>query len=318
MWSMQLKAAQYLVMGTAPTPDPAQLSAGTTLVRFAAGGICGSDLPYYRGDPNALAVDGAPTPGFPLHELAGDVVATTDPTLQPGMAVVGWATSQNGLSEYVVTTNDSLWPYDRDAFTPNEAVVMQPLACVMYAVERLGDVDGRRCAVIGQGPIGLLFARVLKERGATVVGIDRIDRQDFAHLSRADEIVSASAKRWVHGLNQCDRPDVIVEAVGHQTQTLDVAVTAAAMGGRIFYFGIPDESFYSLNMELMLQKDLCLMSGLTRERQRVLAEAGDFLRRNTQFASDYVTQLFSVAEANDAFRAASVPKEGQMKIVIVD
>lgn len=35
-------------------------------------------------------------------------------------------------------------------------------ACVLYAVEQLGDVSGRTVEVIGQGPIGLLFSHVLK------------------------------------------------------------------------------------------------------------------------------------------------------------
>ena len=35
------------------------------------------------------------------------------------------------------------------------AVMLQPLACVRYAVEQLGDVSGQTVGVICQGPIGL-------------------------------------------------------------------------------------------------------------------------------------------------------------------
>ena len=46
------------------------------------------------------------------------------------------------------------------------AVGLQPLACVLYAVEQLPDLTGRHVAVIGQGSIGLLFSYVAKALGA--------------------------------------------------------------------------------------------------------------------------------------------------------
>ncbi|MFN7197540.1 MAG: SWIB/MDM2 domain-containing protein, partial [Hylemonella sp.] len=39
------------------------------------------------------------------------------------------------------------------ALPATTAVMLQPLACVLYAVEQLGDVRGRTVAVVGQGPL---------------------------------------------------------------------------------------------------------------------------------------------------------------------
>ena len=56
--------------------------------------ICGSDLPNFRGGlwPHPAAEDGwgaVRAPGFPLHEIVGEVVASRHPDHSPGDLVVG-------------------------------------------------------------------------------------------------------------------------------------------------------------------------------------------------------------------------------------
>ena len=120
----------------APRPG-AELRPGEALVRVLAGGICGSDAPYFR---SALALDGrSPAiPGAPLHEIVGEVVLASSDDLKPGDRVVGWATRFDGLADYIITEASSLHVYQM-ALPPEEAVAMQPLACVLYAVERVGS-----------------------------------------------------------------------------------------------------------------------------------------------------------------------------------
>ena len=49
---------------------------------------------------------------------------------------------------------------------------------------------GLTCAVLGLGPIGLLFCHVLKERGAArVFGVDRVDRSAIAPRFGVDDVV---------------------------------------------------------------------------------------------------------------------------------
>ena len=67
------------------------------------------------------------------------------------------------------------------ALTPAQAVGLQPLACVLYAVEQLPDLSGRHVGIIGQGSIGLLFSYAVKAAGARhVTGIDPVDRAGIA------------------------------------------------------------------------------------------------------------------------------------------
>ena len=89
---------------------------------------------------------------------------TRDENLEPGARVVGWASGNNALTEMVVTDGEGLFEYD-SGLRPEEAIMLQPLACVMHAVEQVAAIEGCRAAVIGQGPIGLLFSQVLKSMG---------------------------------------------------------------------------------------------------------------------------------------------------------
>ena len=177
----------------------------------------------------------------------------------------------------VVTKAASLAVYDPD-LTPTRAVLAQPLACVLFAVERIGDVRGRACAVLGLGPIGLLFAHVLAERGAArVVGVDPVDRRSVAGQFGLDHVVARTSREWAAALPEADRPDVVVEAVGHQVATFNDALHAARTQGSVFYFGVPDSPIYPIEMASVMRKNLTLRGGVTPDRRRVLVAAGNYL-----------------------------------------
>lgn len=315
-----LVAPRSLELVEVPTPGEGSLSSGEVLVRVLAGGICGSDLPAWRGTRGLLPDDtgalAAGVAGFPLHEVAGDVVLSRHPGLAPGDRVVGWARAFDGLAEYVVTPGDAVGTCDA-SLPPEHAVMLQPLACVLHAVERLPGVAGTRAAVVGLGPIGLLFGHVLKGlRAGHVVGVDRVDRSDVAGRYGFDEVVQTSSDRWAAGLAPRERPDVVVEAVGHQVGTLTDAVVAAAVRGRIFYFGVPDDAVYPLPMVTFLRKDLTLLSGVTRDYARGIAEAGEYVRAHPDLPADYVTDVVPFDRAREAYERAERPARGQRKVVV--
>jgi L-iditol 2-dehydrogenase len=319
MWAHRLVAPHRLEPIEVPAPREAALAPGEVLVAVAAGGICGSDLPFFRG---GVSPDAGPdvrefgTPGFPMHEVAGAVVASRHPAVRVGDDVVGWAPRFDGLAELVVCDGDGLHAHDR-GLPPRTAVMLQPLACVLYAMEQVRPVAGRTVAVLGQGPIGLLFAHVAKTAGARhVVGVDRVDRSGSAATFLVDEPVPASSDLWAASLPAGERPDLVVEAVGHQTATLTHAVDAVASGGEVFYFGVPDELVYPLPMRLMLRKNLTLRSGVTLERRRVLARAEQYLRDHPELAECYVSHVFPVDDAQTAYEHAARPAAGQVKVVV--
>jgi L-iditol 2-dehydrogenase len=321
VWSYRLVAPYTFERTDVPEPSSETLAEGQVLLRFLAAGICGSDLPGFRGTQGRLPGDtgtsAAGMCGFPIHEIAGEVLASRHPDHRHGDRVVGWASGFDGLMGRVVADGNGLAPYD-PALSPGLAIGLQPLACVLYAVEQLPELAGKRVAVIGQGSIGLLFAYVAKALGAAhVTGVDPVDRAAIGPAFGVDEVVHATSDRWVRHL-PVDRPDVVIEAVGHQVATLGHAIEAVAFGGTVFYFGVTDDDVYPISIRTMLRNNLTLKSGVTLERRRVLDKADAFAREHPELLENYLTHTFGVDDVQQAFDVACRPTPGRVKIVIVE
>jgi threonine dehydrogenase-like Zn-dependent dehydrogenase len=319
VWSYRIIAPYVFERTSIADKTPEDLADGQVLLRFLAAGVCGSDLPGFRGAKGRLPGDDGPSAaekdGFPIHEVAGEVIASRHPEHRPGDRVVGWASGFDGLMERVISDGNGLAPYD-PALTAAQAVGLQPLACVLYACEQLPDLAGRHVAIIGQGSIGLLFSYVAKAAGARVTGVDLVDRQSLATTFGVDEVVRATSDRWVSQLAPTDRADVVIEAVGHQVATLGHAIEAAAPGGTVFYFGVADDETYPISMRLMLRNNLTLKSGVTLDRRRVLELAGKFAAEHPQLLGSYLTHTFGIDDVQGAFDLACRPVPERVKIAI--
>lgn len=321
MWAYRLAEPGRFARAEVPDP-PSDLAEGRVLLRTVAGGMCGSDLPKYNCTNNASAgrgrVTAFPGPaGYPMHEVVGEVLASQHPGIAAGQAVVGWSSDSTALAEFVVTDGAQV-----HAFTatpdPVTAVIVQSLSCVLYALRGI-EVAGRHVAVLGLGPIGLLFAHELARAGARrVTGVDAVDRHDLAARFGIDDPVHATTADWSAALPLADRPDLVVEAIGHQTATLRHAIDGCAPEGTILYFGIPDQDVYPLDMERMLRKNLTLKAGITRDRTAVLALADRRLAEDPPAYRALVTDVLPFDRVQEAFERAGAPRAGQAKIVLLD
>ena len=322
MWSYRLVAPYTFERTSLPDKTSNDLADGQVLLRFLAAGICGSDLPGFRGVrgkiPGDRGAGAAEMDGFPIHEVVGEVIASRHPDHNTGDRVVGWASGFDGLMERVVSDGNGLAPYD-PSLSPQQAVGLQPLACVLYALEQLPEIDGRHVGVIGQGSIGLLFSYAAKANGARhVTGIDPVDRDVVGKEFGVDTVVRATSDRWVSQLEPNDKPDIVIEAVGHQVATLGHAIEAAAFGGTVFYFGVADDDSYPISIRTMLRNNLTLKSGVTLDRRRVLRCADEFAREHPELLKNYLTHTFAVDDVQAAFELACQPSPERIKIAIVE
>lgn len=319
MWAQQLVRPRTFRQVEVPRLTAADLTTGEVLLRVLAGAVCGSDLPVFEGMRTLRQRDDNTTeslPGSPMHEVVGEVLASRDDRHRVGDQVVGWGSRLDALAELAISVGDDLAPYD-PRLAPEHAVLLQPLACVLYAVDRIPDVAGARVAVLGQGPMGLLFNHALRSAGArSVTGVDKLDRVDLGRSTGADEVLQLHTSRWVAGLAEQHRPEVVVEAIGHNVSTLDHAIEAAAVGGSIFYFGIPDDVYYPVNVQSLLRKNLSLTSGVTRHRREMLARASDHLAAHPGLVDTVITHTFDSDQAQQAFELAASPTPGTAKVTV--
>jgi L-iditol 2-dehydrogenase len=314
MWAQALVAPRRFRQIDIPSPVGQQLGSGDVLLRYLAGSICGSDLPFYRGSsaPQPMVYG---QPGRSLHEAVGTVVDAGNTDLAVGQRVVGWAKDECGLAEYFRAQAESLC-VTNDRFSDAEATIIQPLGCVVYAVDQIGDVTGKRVAIIGQGPIGVLFSHVIKARGAReVIGVDVVDRTEFSSAFGIDTVIHDSSCNWSQTMTH-PQPDIVIEAVGHQLGTMNDAIEAVKPRGYIYAFGVPSDTHYPLPFYHVYRKGLTIQSGNTLGRRAALEAGQKHLSDFPELAASYITHEFPADQAGQAFELALSPATGQMKIVL--
>ena len=80
MWAYRLVAPYTFERLDIPEKTAGDLVDGQVLLRFMAAGVCGSDLPPFRGVRGKIAGDAglsaAEMVGFPIHEVVGEVIAS--------------------------------------------------------------------------------------------------------------------------------------------------------------------------------------------------------------------------------------------------
>ncbi|MGW3950586.1 zinc-dependent alcohol dehydrogenase [Streptomyces sp. NPDC004752] len=318
MWTYSIERPGRLRRLDAPTPQ--NVGPGEVLLRPLSGGICGSDMAYYRGQvSHHHDIDIArrsEVPGFSLHETVGEVLECPGGEHTPGDVVVGWVTDSDGLAERVVTAASSVVKVP-EGMEPTIAVALQPLACVLDITRRIPRVAGARTAVIGLGPIGLLFGHVLRSAGVSeVVGVDPVDRTAVAETFGMNRTIMTSAQLWSMNLEPEDRPDLVIEAVGHQVGTLTHCLHALRPGGTLFYFGVPDDDIYPLPMDRMFRQSLTLMSGNVRDHSGALREAIRYATEHPGLLKALVSHTFSVHQAQEAFALADTVHPDRLKVVL--
>jgi threonine dehydrogenase-like Zn-dependent dehydrogenase len=218
------------------TPSPKQ---GEVLVRLEYASICGSDLlTYDRVFPEE---DYPLRVGLPCHETSGVIEESMDESLQKGQRVVA-LTYTGGLMQYTSIAGGRCIPVP-DSVDPRLAVLCQPIGTVVYAVQKLGSVLGKKVVVLGQGPIGLGFTDFLSKGGATQVIVSDVveARLDMARKFGATDTIDASKEdviEQVKELTKGELADVVVEACGlHETS--NQVFHCLKMHGTACIFGMP-------------------------------------------------------------------------------
>jgi L-iditol 2-dehydrogenase len=197
--------------------------------------------------------------------------------------------------------------------------IIQPLSTVINAMDRLGDLRGKSLAVFGLGSIGLLFCWLASKRGAgSVTGIDLCeDRCRVAESFGATRTICKSSIEVVHGArnfpDEWNPPEICIEAVGHQMETINDCLELVRKRGTVLAFGVPDHPVYALEYEIFFRKNAVLIATVTPEWAEYLPKAQDLFLANREELSKLVTHRLPIREAQKAFELYERHEDGIIK-----
>jgi len=300
-------------------PMPSGPRPGEVLIKMEYFSVCGSDLRTYD---RTLSEEQYPlAPGAPCHENVGIIQESTVDHLKPGQRVI--ALQAGGLVEYASIPAVRAIPVP-DQGDPAKWVLCQPVGTVMYAVQQMGSVLGKRVAIMGQGPIGLAFTDFIARAGARdVIVSDRNDyRLDMSKKLGATHTVNATRENIVEAvaeITQGKGVDFAVEACG-RPETLHQTFAVIRQKGTVILFGLAhDEDVFPFNFTAMhdkLPRIIATNSARGGDMPVAVEETVALVQQGRLNLDHLLTHRFPWTQVNDAFDIYSLKKDNSFKVVM--
>jgi len=320
MKALQLVKPRSFVTVQLPIPNLRLDSSDRILVRTRWVSLCGSDIPFFSGSKRSKHYPLAP--GAPVHECVGQVVESTSALIEPGDSVIAMPEGNQALAEFFVSKGSKAVRLPPDLGNTDISCLIQPLSTVMNAIDRLGNVEGRSVAIVGLGSTGLFFCWLLMKRGAgRIVGIDpnhhRCRLAESLGVTRTYLMRSGDVVHLARGSSiEWEPPDICIEAVGHQMDTINDCLELVRKRGTVVAFGVPDHNVYAIEYETFFRKNAVLMATVTPEWQEYLGKARDIFSTHRGELEPWVTHRLPIREAEMAFSLYERREDGIIKVVL--
>ncbi len=339
MKAVLLESPREALVRDLPVPT---LEPGDLLVEMRVCGLCGSDLEKIQGEYTAaLPVIGHEAVGvvtavgpdvasvevdtrvFPHHHVpcydcvycrAGSETMCSDYRkwhLDPGgfselFRVPKWIVDHGG----VLTLPDSV-SFEEGSF-------VEPLACCVRALNRMGVPKGGEVLIAGAGPMGLMILQLLLLRGAggVVVSEPSPYRLEFAEGAGAEAVVNPLEEDVVEmaqRLTDGRGVDLAVVATG-SPQALREAVRAVRRGGKVGLVGIPEANATLDGVSELVTREVSIVSSnaATEEETR---EALKLIVEGRVDVSSLVTHRVPLSRFSQAVKLAQ--RAESMKVLVV-
>jgi L-iditol 2-dehydrogenase len=327
------------------TVDVPKIGRGDVLVRVRAALTCGTDVKVFQRGYHARMIV---PPALFGHELAGDIVKMGEGVrgFKIGQRVVAANSApcgqcffcrrdQENLCEDLLFNNGAYAEYIRiperivrknmyevpEHVTYQDAALVEPLACVLRGLEETGLRPGDTIAIIGLGPIGMMFVRMAKAvYNARVIAIGRRQPQlDRAKTMGADEVVinsdGADALGPVLEMTGGHGADVVIEAVG-LPEVWQLAIRLLRRGGVVNFFGgCPSGTEIKLDTNLLHYSELTCKASF-HHTPALIRKALEIVSRGYVSAKDLVNRVEPLANLIEVMQHL-MSHNGHLKTAII-
>ena len=310
-----------------PTPGPGQVA-----VRVRYGGICGSDLHYWRhGAVGDFRVREPLTLGHEVvgevHSVGADVTSGLEvgtpvavhpatpcgtcpqcaqgrPNVCPTSRYLGSAAHfphvQGGFTDLLIVRAEQVIALPQ-GLEFRTAALAEPAAVAWHAVSRAGDVRGKSVLVTGAGPIGCLVVAALRTAGASEITITDLHEQPLKIAA------SVGATRTLLAGESTDdlRVDVAIESSGSPAG-LSAAIAGLHPGGRLVGLGLLAHGQAPVPVNTVITRELEYVGSFRFDTaiHDVLAAMAD----GSLFVDPVVTSVRPVDDVDEAFALAAAPE----------
>lgn len=314
------------------------------LVQVKAALTCGTDVKVFRRGYHARMIM---PPALFGHELAGDIVAVGSQVtkFRVGQRVMAANSApcgncfyckrnQENLCEDLLFNNGAYAEFiripgrivEKNMYAVPEntsyvdAALAEPLACVLRGIEESGVQRGDNVVVIGLGPIGMMFVRMLKVMGARVIAVARrqVQLDDARRMGAADTISTLEVEdlpMMVRELTDGRGADVVIEAVG-KPEVWNTAVNLVRKGGTVNFFGgCPNDTRVELDTGMLHYNEITCKASF-HHTPRLMAKALDAVVRGDIRARDFVVGEEPLHKIKEVLRFL-MNSSGRLKTAII-
>ena len=317
MRAAQVVAPRKIDIIETEVPDLAMRPAGSLLVKTHKASLCGSDMPMFALDFSPESYPMAP--GLFTHECIGTVAGSRSGKFKEGDPVLAIPRGAGGYADYYVSNEMSAVPLPD--FEPKDQILMaQPLGTLVCAARKLGSVLNQTVVILGQGSIGLLLTRLMSNLGAKhIIACDLLDyRLAVAQQMGATHTLNASERNpiaAVETITQGQMADIVIEVVGHQTQTVNDCLHLARHEGTVLAFGVPDDPVYQFDFHTFFRKNLRFISSVGPDAHIDYALALDMIAQARIDVSPIITHHLGFNDAQKGYELSLNKQDGAIKVV---
>ena len=319
---------------------------GEVLIKIKKVGVCGSDMHLFRdGRIGEIVID---SPFVLGHECMGEVVEvgkdvkrgligsrvaiepaffcgkcrwckSGNTNVCPDIRFLGLPPTSGALQEYLVHPAHLVESLP-DTISDGAAVVLEPLAVALHAINLMKIRSGHRIVILGTGVIGTCVLSLLRlYKGVHIICVDllqdrlerakKMDADSVVHIQKDDKDAVPRILDVLDGLGA----DIVFECAGAE-ETIWNMCEIAAPGGHIAVVGTNPNNSIAFSSGTSRRKGLTIRC--VRRSLNTLPSCIELTAKGFISPDSLVTHTFDLSQIDTAFATVERYEDGVLKALI--